>query len=189
MKPDQPPQNSESAKPDRAALLNIVVLVVVTVSMIAMPIRKAWLERNEVHRLAEIRGRVITDALEKNSPTNRESATAILRTVDPTLELASLPGLPRVNDGPMIAWAVVDLPREASREMPLLLSRNIAVTSLAQLTGRVADVVADEPPFGTNAVLLITRGGRPILIQAGALQADWREYLAGEHPTNRVLRP
>ena len=175
--------------PDRPLLINIIVLIVITASMVAVPIRKVWRERNEPAQLAPIRGHFIAQAFDKIAITNRESAAGILRCVDPTLERATLPGMPPSENGPAIAWNVVDLPPDASRELPLLISRNIRADSLASLTGRVADAIADEPPFGTNYVIIIFRSGRASLIQGDALAGTWIPYLGSPPPTNRILRP
>ena len=89
----------------------------------------------------------------------------------------------------MIAWNVVDLPAGASRETPLLISRNVRADSLAALTGRVADTMFDAPPFGTNCVVVIDRCGDASTIQGDALEGSWLPYLGTPPATNRILRP
>lgn len=170
-------------------MLNVIVLVVVTASIIAMPVRKTWLARNDPHRVAETRGRVLAQAFDQIAITNRGSATAILRCVDPHLELSALPGVPSPDGLPRIAWSVVDLPDDAPRDLPLLISRNVRAASLASLTGRVADAVADEPPFGTNSVVIVARGGRVTTIQGDALNGPWSAFLGPRPPALPVHRP
>lgn len=189
MNPDTRNPTPETPKPDRPVLINVVVLVVVAVSMVAFPIRKTWKTRNDPHPLASVRGRVMAQAFDKIAITNRESAAAILRCVDPTLELATLPGLPRGDQGPVLAWSVVDLPPDPPRESLLLISRNVRADSIASLTGRVADALSNEPPFGTNSAMVVYRSGRTTTIQGSSLEGTWLGFLC-ESPTNcRILRP
>ena len=176
-------------KNERAWIPNLIVFVVVTVSMFAVPIRNLFRERNDPYTLAQVRGIAIAQAFDKAAITNRESAAAILRCVDPTLELATLSGTSETADSPTIAWSVADLPPGASRELPLLISRNVNADSLASFTGRVADALTDMPPFGTNCAVIIFRSGRSAIIQGDALNGTWSPYL-GEHPAAiRLLHP
>lgn len=178
-----------STQPDRPFWPNIIVLVVITVSMLAFPVRKLLSLRNDPARVATVRGRVLAQAFDKVAVTNRASADTILRAVDPHLGLSTLPGIAKRDGIPVIAWNVVDLPPDAPRDMPLLISHNVVADSLASLTGRISDVVVDTPPFGTNTVIIIFRNGHGITLGGEALAYTWLPHFGGKVLTNRIFRP
>lgn len=181
--------NTPSPKPDRPFWPNIIVLAIITISMLAFPVRKLLSLRNDPARLAVVRGRVISQAFDHTPITNRSSAEAILRAVDPHLGLATLPGMKDVDGHPAIAWNVVDLAPDAPRDMPMLISHNVQADSLASLTGRISDSVADIPPFGTNTVIVVFRSGHGITLGGEALTYSWLPHFGGRTLTNRIIRP
>lgn len=182
-----PPPTPVSQKPDRPTALNIIVLIVVTSSILAMPVRKAWLEKNDPHRQAEVRGRTIAQAFANGGSIKAATSTEALRKVDPTLEMATLPGVPRRNNEPVPAWRVIALPIDAPRDVPVLISKNVRADSLADLTGRVSDVLTDIPPFGTNSAVLVYRDGRATTVQGASLQDTWKPFLGDPLPDYRIL--
>lgn len=187
MQDTPPPPTPVSEKPDRPVALNLIVLVVVTASILAMPVRKAWLEKNDPHRQAEIRGRTIAQAFANGGPLKVATSSEALRKVDPTLEMATLPGIPRPNGEPVLAWRVIELPADAPRDVPILISSNVRADSLAALTGRVSDVLTDLPPFGTNSAVLVYRDGRATTVQGASLQDTWKPFLGDPLPAYRIL--
>lgn len=182
-----PPSAPVSSKPDRPVALNLIVLAVVTTSILAMPVRKAWQEKNDPHRQAEIRGRTIAQAFANNGLPKGSTSAAILKKIDATLEMATLPGVPRDNGQPAPAWRVVDYPPDAPRDTPVLISRNVQAAQLSSLTGRVDEVLVDVPPFGTNSAVLIYRDGRATTIQGASLHDTWKPFLGDPLPAWRIL--
>ena len=85
------------------------------------------------------------------------------------------------------AWCVVaDLNDDISDSIPYLFTRNLHVASLAELKGKVGDQLSDEPPFGREALVLISKSGAAHLLKPEML---WSNILHGATFTNRVLRP
>ena len=84
------------------------------------------------------------------------------------------------------AWCVVADVREDNPDgLPFLISRNVQVSSLSELKGRVRDRLSDEEPFGRQWAVIITKDGNVVHCPA---EARWEELLRGSY-TNRVLRP
>ena len=85
------------------------------------------------------------------------------------------------------AWCVVaDLSDNAADNTPFLITRNLNVSSLAELKGKVGDQLSDEPPFGRKGVVIISKGGAANIVKPDML---WSDFLGGQTFTNRVLRP
>jgi hypothetical protein len=85
------------------------------------------------------------------------------------------------------AWCVVaDIHDETSDKIPYLFTRNLRISSLAELKGKVGDQLSDEPPFGRKGVPVIFKGGVAKILKPDML---WSNVLGGATFTNRVLRP
>ena len=85
------------------------------------------------------------------------------------------------------AWCVVaGLSDEASDITPFLFTRNLNVSCLAELKGKVGDQLCDGPPFGRKGVTVIFKGGAARILKPDLL---WSNILGGQTFTNRVLRP
>lgn len=72
---------------------------------------------------------------------------------------------------------------------PVLFTRNLAVTNLAQLKGRVVDTLDDVPPFGKEGLVVIINGGTSHALQGRELNLTWEEILPRRPPPMRILRP
>jgi len=85
------------------------------------------------------------------------------------------------------AWCVVaDVHDEDSDKIPYLFTRNLNISSLAELKGRVGDQLSDESPFGRKGVPVIFKSGFAEILTPDML---WSNILGGQTFTNRVLRP
>ena len=85
------------------------------------------------------------------------------------------------------AWCVVaDLNDDIPDTIPYLFTRNLRVTSLAELKGKVGDQLSGESPFGRKVLVLISKSGAAHLLKPDML---WSNILHGVTFTNRVLRP
>ncbi|MCX7008650.1 MAG: hypothetical protein NTY53_15600 [Kiritimatiellaeota bacterium] len=85
------------------------------------------------------------------------------------------------------AWCVVaDINEGNTDKIPVLFTRNLHVSSLADLKGKVGDQLSDDPPFGRKGVPVIFNGGSGTILKPDML---WSDVLGGATFTNRVLRP
>ena len=85
------------------------------------------------------------------------------------------------------AWCfVADLNDDAPDQIPVLFTRNLCVSNLAELQGRVGDQLSDDPPFGRKRVAMVFKGGYAQILKPDML---WSNLLGGRTFTNRVLRP
>lgn len=181
---------SESQRTDRPLVPNLIVLAIMVATMAVIPVRKLMRESRDPHRLAQARGQTIVKALNDRGSVTGETSTEVLRAIDPTLKIGLLPGGPATNGPEGNAWSIVaDVGADYPPDGVLLLSHNIQVDNLSALTGNVAATLSDLPPFGRKAALVVTRRGTPLLVQGGALDADWRIVVGTNLPPNRVLRP
>lgn len=82
------------------------------------------------------------------------------------------------------AWCVVaDLKVTDPDDIPLLFTRNLHISSLAEFKG--GEQVRDEPPFGRKAVVIVFKGGATLIFKPDSLASNFNCSGA----TNRVLRP
>ena len=85
------------------------------------------------------------------------------------------------------AWCVVaDIRDNNSNRMPYLFTRNLKISSLAELKGRVAEQLSDEPPFGHRGATVIFTDSKAQFL---AFDMLWSNVLSGQTFTNQVLRP
>ncbi|MCX7010506.1 MAG: hypothetical protein NTY53_25230 [Kiritimatiellaeota bacterium] len=85
------------------------------------------------------------------------------------------------------AWCVVaDLKGADPKQTPFLMTRNLRVSNLAELKGKVGDQLGDEPPFGRTGLPIVFKGGAAEFLKSDML---WSNILGGQTFTNRVLRP
>jgi len=85
------------------------------------------------------------------------------------------------------AWCMTgDLTSKSSDLVPLFLTRNVKVSTLAELQGRVADTLSDEAPFGKKSVIVVLKGFKAMVIDGSE---DWSSVFGTHVYTNRILRP
>lgn len=85
------------------------------------------------------------------------------------------------------AWCVVADIKESDRNlMPFLFTRNLYVTNLAELKGRVRDQLSKKAPYGDRVSIIICKGGEVFHLNPDAM---WSNVFHGFTFTNRVLRP
>ncbi len=85
------------------------------------------------------------------------------------------------------AWCfVADLNEADPDQVPFLFTRNLRVSNLAELQGRVGDQMSDAPPFGRKGVAIVFKNGYAQILKPDML---WSNLLGGRTFTNRVLRP
>lgn len=85
------------------------------------------------------------------------------------------------------AWCIVaDLHETASAKAPILFTRNLKISTLTELKGRVGDQLDDAPPFGRKNLVIVFNDGRCFALKPDML---WSNILGGQSFTNRVLRP
>ena len=89
------------------------------------------------------------------------------------------------------AWCIVaNLDRDMPEGLPVLFTRNVAVTNTSQLRGPIRDTLVDVAPLGLDGVVVILNGGSSWAIEGSRLDESWEEYMGegvrGDYP---VLRP
>ena len=85
------------------------------------------------------------------------------------------------------AWCVVADINEADPDrIPFLFTRNLSVSNLAELNGKISDHLSEGAPFGRKTVIVICKDGSPF-----ALNPDlpWSNFFGVAIFTNRILRP
>ncbi len=76
--------------------------------------------------------------------------------------------------------------------MPVLFTRDLAVTNLIQLTGPIGDTVDKRGPLRGKALVIIENGGQAGTVGQRRFEERWEDVLTnydawyGDHP---VLRP
>ncbi len=82
------------------------------------------------------------------------------------------------------AWCIVaDINDSDSDQAPLLFTRNLKISSLAEFKG--SEQLTDDPPFGRQGVVVIFKGGAATIMKPEMLASNFNSC----HATNRVLRP
>jgi len=85
------------------------------------------------------------------------------------------------------AWCVVaDIKESDPDRMPVLFTRNLCVTNLAELHGRIRDQLSTDAPYGGRVLILINKDGEAFKLNP---DKQWSDYFDGLSFTNRVLRP
>ncbi|MCX6874868.1 MAG: hypothetical protein NTW21_13830 [Verrucomicrobia bacterium] len=91
-----------------------------------------------------------------------------------------------------VAWMLLADAADAPPKLPLLLSRNVEAEKVSDLKGRIADTLADRPPFGGKGVVLILKDYSALIFAGKDLETKWETVLgelpAGE-PDRKYLQP
>jgi hypothetical protein len=70
-----------------------------------------------------------------------------------------------------------------------VFSRNLNISSLSNLNGRLIDNLSKEKPFGKKGVVMVTKGGSAFTVYGRQLEQDIKEFFKSGSATNKVLRP
>ena len=89
------------------------------------------------------------------------------------------------------AWCIVaNVDTNTTESMPVLFTRNIAVTNTSEFTGPIRNSFTITPKLKLNGVVVVMNGGASWVISGDLLDRTWEEVLGsrpkGDHP---VLRP
>jgi hypothetical protein len=82
------------------------------------------------------------------------------------------------------AWCVVEHAngRAASGELPLLFTKNLAITNMSDVAG---SQLTGDPPFGREGVVFILMNGGTKTLK----ENEVRQYLSNLNADNQVVRP
>jgi len=82
------------------------------------------------------------------------------------------------------AWCVVEHAKEstATGELPLLFTKNLAITSMSDIAGAR---LTKDPPFGQEGVVFVLLNGQKKTLK----ENEVRQYLSNFNADNQVLRP
>jgi hypothetical protein len=91
------------------------------------------------------------------------------------------------------AWCIVTGVNSNTPDgMPVLFTRNLGVTNLNQLTGRIRDTLVKRSPLKMREIVIVYTGGSSTMLRKQDLSQKWEDVLPshkkryGDHP---VLRP
>lgn len=87
-------------------------------------------------------------------------------------------------------WCVtVGINDSAPDGVPILFTKNLAVTDLSDFRGRIRDTLTYSPPFQRQGAIVILNGGKALVLRGKQLDQTWEEVLHMRRMSGEVLRP